>query len=99
MVRNVSKPTYIGSGHVLNSQLESEPCKQFCFCRKIDPEHDKNFIEHYFRHFFRNSTSGFIYTRIAHTCTRESAVHSSVYTTFLIDKHRKNTYKSHSFCV
>ena len=52
MVRNVSKPTYIGSGHVLNSQLVSEPCKQFCFCRKIDPEHDQNFIEHNFRHFF-----------------------------------------------
>ena len=45
MVRNVSKPTYIGSGHVLNSQLESEPCKQFCFCRKIDPENDNIILD------------------------------------------------------
>ena len=27
MVRNVSKPTYFGSVHVLNSKVESEPCK------------------------------------------------------------------------
>ena len=98
MVQNVNKPTYIGSCHVLNSKLVSELCKQFCFCRKIDHKHDQNLIEHNFRHFFEILHQG-SYTRIAHTCTRESAVHSSVYTTFLIDKQRKNTHKSHSFCV
>ena len=51
----VSKPTvatYFGSGYVLNSKLVSEPCKQFCFCFKIDPKLGQNFIEHNFRHFF-----------------------------------------------
>ena len=41
MVQNVGKPTYFGSDHVLNSKLVSEPCKQFCFCCKIDPKHDQ----------------------------------------------------------
>ena len=60
MVRNVSKPTYmyIGSGHVLNSKLVSESCKQFFFCCKIDPKHDQNFIEHCFRHFFKTLHQG-----------------------------------------
>ena len=101
MVRNVGKPTYFGSVHVLNSKLLSEPCKQFCFSCKIDPKHDKNFIEHNFRHFLKLYIRDY-YTRIegiAHTCTRESAVHTSVYTTFLTDKHRKNTHKSHHFCA
>ena len=96
-----SKPTYFGSDHVLNSQLVSEPCK-FCFCCKIDPKDERNFIEHSFRHFSKSLHQGSS-TRIAHTglqvCTRKSAVHSSVYTTFLIDKHRKNTHKSHHFCA
>ena len=70
---NVSKLAYFGSGHVLNSELVSEPCKQFRFCSKIDPKHDQNFIEHNFRHFFKTLQKG-SYTRIAHTCTRESAV-------------------------
>ena len=82
MVRNVSKPTYIASGHVLNSKLVSEPCKQFCFCCKIDPKHDKNFIEQNFRQFFKNLHQGQGPSCIANTCTRESAVHTCVYTTF-----------------
>ena len=28
-MQNRSKPTYLGTGHVLNSKLVSEPCKQF----------------------------------------------------------------------
>ena len=52
MVQNVNKPTYFGSGHVLNCKLVSEPSKQLRFCCKIDPKHDQNFIEHYFRPFF-----------------------------------------------
>ena len=39
MVRNVSKPTYFGSGHVPNSKLVSG---------KIEPKYDQNFIEHNF---------------------------------------------------
>ena len=65
---------------MLNSKLATDPCKQFCFYCKIDPKHDQNFKEDNFGHFFLNSASGFIYTYIAHTCTRESAV--SVHTTF-----------------
>ena len=42
-MRNVSKLTYVGSGHVLNSKLVSEICKQLCFCCKIDFKHDQNF--------------------------------------------------------
>ena len=52
MVQNVSKPTYFGSGHVLDSKLASEPCKQFCFGCRIDPEHDQNldtFLKLYIR--------------------------------------------------
>ena len=79
MLRNVSKPTYTWSGHVLNSKLISEPCKQFCFCCKIDPKHDKNLIEYNFRHYIKTLHHG-SYTRIAHTCTLESAVHTCVYT-------------------
>ena len=37
------------------------------------------------------------YTRIALTCTREWAVHTSFRTTFLTNEHRKNTHKSHNF--
>ena len=50
MFQIVSKPAYFGSGHVLNSELVSEPCKQFCFCYKLDTKHDQNFIEHNFKH-------------------------------------------------
>ena len=92
MVQNVSEPTYFGSGHVLNSKLVSESCKQFCFCCKIDHKHDRNFIEHNFRHFLKTLHQS-SYTGIAHTCTCESVVHTSVYTTFLTNKHRKNTHK------
>ena len=53
MVRNVSKPTYLRSGHVLNSKLVLEPCKQFCICCKIYPKHDQHFIEHNFKHVFK----------------------------------------------
>ena len=61
----VNLPT--GSAHVLNSKLlVSEPCKQFCFCCKIDPKHVKNFTEHNFRHFFKILHQG-SHTRIAHT--------------------------------
>ena len=90
MVQNVSKPTYFGSDHVLNSKLVSEPCKHFWVFCKIDPKHDQNFIEHILR-LFENSTSGFIYT----DCTYRSALVNrrsilvSVHTTFLINKHRK----------
>ena len=103
MVRNVSKPTYFGSAHVLNSKLVSEPCKQFCFCCKIDPKYVQNFIEPNFRHFFKTLHQG-SHTRIAHTCTctrgtRESAVQISVHTAFLNNKHRKDTHKSHNFCA
>ena len=64
--------------------LHSEPCK-FCFCCKIDPKHDRNFIEHNFRHFFKTVHLS-SHTRIGHTCTRESAVHASVHTTYLTNK-------------
>ena len=50
MVRNVSKPTYFGSAHVLNSKWISEPCEQFCFCYKFNHKHDQIFIKHNFRH-------------------------------------------------
>ena len=66
MVRSVSKPTYFGSGHVLNSELVSEPCKQFCFCYKLDPKHDQNFIEHNFRNCKLYIKA---HTRIEHTST------------------------------
>ena len=88
MVRNVSESTYFRSGHLLNSKLVSEPCKQFCFCCKTDPKHDQNFIEHNFRHFSKNLHQC-SYTRIVHTCTRESVVHTTVHTTFLTNKHGK----------
>ena len=29
MLQNISKPTFFGNGHVLNSKLVSEPCKKF----------------------------------------------------------------------
>ena len=64
MVQNVSEPTYFGSGHVLNSKLVSESFKQFCFCCKINHKHDRNFIEHNFRHFFKTLHQG-SYTRIS----------------------------------
>ena len=98
MVQNVSEPTYFGSGHVLNSKLVSEPCTQFCFCCKIDPKHDQNFIEHNFRHFLKTLHQG-SYTRISHTCTRESAVHTSVHTTFLTNKHRKIPIITQFLCL
>ena len=69
------------SGHVINSKLVTEPCKQFCCC-KIDPKHDQKFIEHNFRHFFKNCTP----------VLRIPALHTSVYITFLTDKQR-NKYK------
>ena len=81
MVRNVSKP----SAYVLNSKLVSEPCKQFCLCCKIDPKHVQNFIEHNFRHFIRTLDQG-SYIRIAHTCTHELAVRTSVNTRCISDQ-------------
>ena len=70
MVRNVSNPTYFWSGHVLNSKLVSETCKQFCFCCKIDPKHDQKIHRTQFYTLLKS------YIRITHTCTRESAVHT-----------------------
>ena len=64
MVRNVSKPTYFGSGHVLNSKLVSEPCKKLRFCCKIDPNHDQNFIEYNSRQFLKTIHHG-LYTRLS----------------------------------
>ena len=55
-------------------------------------------IEHKFRHFFK-TLHQCSYTRMAHTCTRESAVHTSAHTTFLTKKHRKNTHESQNFCA
>ena len=81
------------SGHVLNSKLVSEPCKQFCFGCRVDPEHDQNFIKHNFRHFFKTLHQG-SYTHIAHTSTRESAVHTSMHTAF-----RENTQNYHTISV
>ena len=75
---------------VLNSKLVSEPCEEFPFCCKIDHKHYPNFIKHKFRYLCK-TLHRFI-TCIGHTCTRESAVHTSVYTTCLTDKHRKNTH-------
>ena len=97
-MRNFSKPKYFGRGHVLNSKLVSEPCKQFCFCFKIDHKHGQNIIEHNFLQFFKTLHQG-SYTHIVHTCTRESTVHTGVHTTFLINEHRKNTHKSHNLGV
>ena len=39
----ISKPTYFGNDHVLNSKLVSETCEQFCICYKLYPKHDKKF--------------------------------------------------------
>ena len=64
MVRNVSKPIYFGGVHVLNSKLVSEPCKKFCFCYKLNPKHDQNFIEQNFKHCYLYIR---IHTRIVHT--------------------------------
>ena len=92
MVRNISEPSYFGSGHVLSSKSVSEPCKQFCFSCKIYPKDERNFIEHNFRHFSKSLHQGSS-TRIAHTglqvCTRKSAVRTTVHKTFLTNKHRK----------
>ena len=70
----------------------------FVFVEITDPKHDQNFIEQNFRQFFKTLHQG-SYTRIAHTCTRESALHTSVYTTFLTDKQRKNIHKSQNLCA
>ena len=37
MVRHVCKPTYFGTGHVLNSKLVSEPCKKYVFVINLIP--------------------------------------------------------------
>ena len=89
-MRNVSEPTYFGSGHVLNSKLVSEPCKQSV--------HDRNFTEHNFRHYFKTLHQG-SYTRIAHTCTRESAVHMQFAHNISDQERQKSTHKSHTFCA
>ena len=83
MVRNVSKPTYFRSGHLLNSKLVSEPCKNMFLLNTI-----LNTV---------NSTSGFnTYRAYVH----ESAVHRSVHTAFLSNKHGKIHIKlSHNFCA
>ena len=70
---------------MLNSKLVSKPCKEICFCYKLDPKHDQNFKEHNFKrcrihtriHILR------IPARISYTC---------VHTVFLTNKHRKNTH-------
>ena len=64
MVRNVSKPTYFGSGHVLNSKSVSESCKQLRVYCKINPKHGQNFEEHNFRDFLKTLHQG-SYTRIS----------------------------------
>ena len=70
MVRNFSKLTYFGSGHVLNSKLVSQPCKQLRFYCKIDPKHGQHFIEHNFRHFFKTQSSYKRISRIAALVSR-----------------------------
>ena len=95
MVRNVSKPTYFGSGHMLNSKLVSKPCKQFCFRYKLDPNHDQNFIEHNFRHcklYIR------VHTCITHTCKnrRHIPINTDILGLIFKDelKHKKNRLKN-----
>ena len=63
----------------------SKPCKEICFCYKLDPKHDQNFKEHNFKrcrihtriHILR------IPARISYTC---------VHTVFLTNKHRKKIH-------
>ena len=52
-MRNVSKPSHLGNGHVLNSRVVLIRAKilKTCFCYKLDPKHSQNFIEiHNFKH-------------------------------------------------
>ena len=79
MGRNVRKPTYFGSGRVLNSKYVSEPYEQFCFCYKLDPKHDQNFIKNHFRHCKLRPVH--VHARIGGTFTN-----NSVHTAFLTNK-------------
>ena len=88
MVRNDTKPYYFGSGHVLNSKLVPEPCKQFWFCYKLDHMDENTIFDTV------NSTSEFIQV------SRRRYI--QVYTAFLTNKikHRKIHLKlSHRFCA
>ena len=78
MTRNVSKPTYFRSDHVLNSTLVSDPCNDTVFVVKLI----QNFIEHNFINYFKTLPQG-SYTCIARICIRKSAVHVRVHATFL----------------
>ena len=66
MVRNVSKPSYFGSVHVLNSKVVSEPCKKFCFWYKLDPKHDQNFLEHIFKKLLTLHQGPYMYKAYLH---------------------------------
>ena len=74
----LSKSTYFDSGHVLNSKVVSGPCEQFCFCYKLDPKHDRNFIKHNLKLYIR------VQTRNAHTCPNRRYVYYN-----LTNKHGK----------
>ena len=70
--KNSKEKNGLACARFLNSNLVSEPGEQFCFCYKLDPKHDQNFIKQNLRLcivYIRVQTrNAHIYTRIGLFC-------------------------------